>query len=148
MIAFALPPLPEEPPVSQIPPLDGLNASYTPAQIRRNRLILIGLVLVVAGMVVFWALGPYDTKDQSATLKAGDCFENIGTDKEAKTKKLDCTDPHADYKVLKMDKNAVVDTLACSDVPGTTGSLTQSGSGKWFVVCFKANDESSEGSKK
>lgn len=79
-------------------------------------------------MVAFWAFGPYDTKDQSATLKRGDCFQNIGTDKEAKTKKLDCTDPHADYKVLKMDKDSVVDTFSCSDVQGTTGSLTQSGS--------------------
>ncbi|MFI9249371.1 hypothetical protein [Streptomyces sp. NPDC053069] len=122
-------------------PMPPPNASYTPAQIRRNRLILLGLVLAVAGMVVFWALGPYDTKDQSATLKAGDCFQNIGTDKDAKAKKLDCTDPHADYKVLKMNEDAVVDTLACSDVPGTTGSLTQSGAGKWFVVCFKENDE-------
>ncbi|MEU8030998.1 hypothetical protein AB0C13_20540 [Streptomyces sp. NPDC049099] len=124
--------------MSHMPPP---NASYTPAQIRRNRLILLGLVLAVAGMVVFWALGPYDTKDQSATLKAGDCFRNVGTDKDAKAKKLDCTDAHADYKVLKMNEDAVVDTLACSDVPGTTGSLTQSGAGKWFVVCFKENDE-------
>ncbi|MFI9781465.1 hypothetical protein ACIHCV_43895 [Streptomyces sp. NPDC051956] len=127
--------------MSQIPPLGDPNASYTSAQIRRNRLIFLGLVLALAGMVTFWALGPYDTKDQSATLKAGDCFQNIGTDKEAKTKKLDCTDPHADYKVLKMDKDGVVDTFSCSDVPGTTGSLTQSGSGNWFVVCFKENDE-------
>ncbi|MFF9765165.1 hypothetical protein ACF1GT_00775 [Streptomyces sp. NPDC014636] len=125
--------------MSQVPPLRG--SSYTPEQIRRNRLIFLGLVLVLAGLVAFCTLGPYDTKDQSATLKAGDCFQNIGTEKQAKTKKLDCTDPHADYKVLKMDENAVVDTLSCSDVPGTTGSLTQSGSGDWFVVCFKDNDE-------
>lgn len=127
--------------MSQTPPRSGLDASYTSAQIRRNRLIFLGVVLVLAGMVAFWALGPYDTKDQSATLRAGDCFQNIGTDKEAKTKKLDCTDPHADYKVLKMVKDAVVDTFACSDVPGTTGSLTQSDPGNWFVVCFKDNDE-------
>lgn len=129
--------------MSQVPPLGGLNASYTSAQIRRNRLVFLGLVLVLAGIVAFWAFGPYGTKDQSATLKAGDCFQNIGTDKQAKTKKLDCTDPHADYKVLKMDKNAVVDTFACSDVPGTTGSLTQVGAEKWFVVCFKENDAKS-----
>ncbi|MEU2714224.1 hypothetical protein [Streptomyces sp. NPDC007205] len=127
--------------MSHIPPQGGLNGSHTPEQIRRNRLVFLGLVLVVAGLVAFWALGPYDTKDQSSTLKAGDCFQNIGTDKEAKTKKLDCTDPHADYKVLKMNKGAVVDTLACSDVPGTTGSLTQSDPPNWFVVCFKKNDE-------
>ncbi|MFI1069572.1 hypothetical protein [Streptomyces puniciscabiei] len=127
--------------MSQTPPRSGLDASYTSAQIRRNRLIFLGVVLVLAGMVAFWALGPYDTKDQSATLRAGDCFQNIGTDKEAKAKKLDCTDPHADYKVLKMVKDAVVDTFACSDVPGTTGSLTQSDPGNWFVVCFKDNEE-------
>lgn len=127
--------------MSQTPPRSGLDASYTSAQIRRNRLIFLGVVLVLAGMVAFWALGPYDTKDQSATLRAGDCFQNIGTDKQAETKKLDCTDPHADYKVLKMVKDAVVDTFACSDVPGTTGSLTQSDPGNWFVVCFKDNDE-------
>ncbi|MFJ9818643.1 hypothetical protein ACIRU3_25975 [Streptomyces sp. NPDC101151] len=127
--------------MSQLPSLGGLKSSYTPTQIRRNRLIFLGLVLVLVGMVAFYVLGPYDTKDDSATLKAGDCFQNIGTDKEAKTKKLDCTDPHADYKVLKMDEDGVVDTFSCSDVPGTTGSLTQSGPGKWFVVCFKENDE-------
>ena len=118
-----------------------MNASYTPEQIRRNRLIFLGVLLVIAGLVAFVTLGPHDTKDQSATLKAGDCFQNIGTDKEAKAKKLDCTDPHADYKVLKMDKNGVVDTFSCSDVPGTTGSLTQMGPGGSFVVCFKGNDE-------
>ncbi|WP_330460473.1 hypothetical protein OIB37_28510 [Streptomyces sp. NBC_00820] len=130
--------------MSQPPPLGGPNATHTPAQIRRNRLIFLAVVLVLAGMVTFSALGPYDTEDQSATLKAGDCFQNVGTDKAAKTKKLDCADPHADYKVLKMVENAVVDTLACSDVPGTTGSLTRSGSGKWFVVCFEDNDEKGE----
>ncbi len=127
--------------MSQIPPQGGPNASYTPAQIRRNRLVFLGLVLVIAGLVAFVVLGPHDTKDQSATLKAGDCFQNIGTDKEAKTKKLACTDPHADYKVLKMDKDGVVDTFSCSDVPGTTGSLTQMGPRGSFVVCFKENHE-------
>ncbi|MDF3302474.1 LppU/SCO3897 family protein [Streptomyces tropicalis] len=127
--------------VSQLPPLGGSNASYTQAQIRRNRLVLLAVLLVLAGLVAFSVFGPHDPKDQSATLKAGDCFQNIGTDKEAKARKLDCTDPHADYKVLKMDKDAVVDTLSCSDVPGTTGSLTQSDPGHWFVVCFKDNDE-------
>ncbi|MFB7502969.1 LppU/SCO3897 family protein [Streptomyces broussonetiae] len=127
--------------MSQVPPLGGLNASYTSAQIRRNRLILLGVVLVLAGLVAFWAFGPHDAKDQSATLKAGDCFQNLGTDKEARIKKLGCTDPHADYKVLKMDKDAVVDTLSCSDAPGTTGSLTQSSPGHWFVVCFENNDD-------
>ncbi|MEV6840521.1 hypothetical protein AB0N17_39585 [Streptomyces sp. NPDC051133] len=126
--------------MSHIPPLGGPNASYTSAQIRRNRLIFLGVVLVLAGLVAFCVWGPRDTKDQSATLKAGDCFENVGTDKAAKAEKLDCTDPHADYKVLKMDKNGVVDTFSCSDVPGTTGSLTQSGPGN-FVICFKNNDE-------
>ncbi|MEU6507606.1 hypothetical protein [Streptomyces sp. NPDC046942] len=127
--------------MSHIQPHGGMNASYTPEQIRRNRRIFLGLLLVVAGLVAFVTLGPHDTKDQSATLKAGDCFQNIGTDKEAKAKKLDCTDPHADYKVLKMDKNGVVDTFSCSDVPGTTGSLTQMGAGGSFVVCFKENGE-------
>lgn len=127
--------------MSQTPLQGGMKASYTPEQIRRNRLIFLALVLVIAGLVAFVTLGPHDTKDQSATLKAGDCFQNIGTDKEAKTKKLDCTDPHADYKVLKMDKEGVVDTFSCSDVPGTTGSLTQLGPGGSFVVCFKENDE-------
>ncbi|MFF1357872.1 hypothetical protein [Streptomyces sp. NPDC058297] len=127
--------------MSNLPPLGDPTASYTAAQIRRNRLVLLGLVLVLAGLVALWAFGPSDTKDESTSLTAGDCFQNIGTDKQAKTKKLDCTDPHADYKVLKMDKDGVVDTFSCSDVPGTTGSLTQSGAGDSFVVCFKENDE-------
>lgn len=127
--------------MSRIPSQGGLNASYTPEQIRRNRRIFLGLLLVIAGLVAFVVFGPHDTKDQSATLKAGDCFQNIGTNKAAKAKKLDCTDPHADYKVLKMDKDGVVDTFSCSDVPGTTGSLTEMGAGGSFVVCFKENDE-------
>jgi hypothetical protein len=126
--------------VSQIAPQGGPTASYTPAQIRRNRRIFLGVILVIAGMTAFVVLGPHDSKDQSATLKAGDCFQNIGTDKAAKAKKLDCTDPHADYKVLKMDKDGVVDTFSCSDVPGTTGSLTEMGAGGSFVICFKEND--------
>ncbi|MCX3063441.1 LppU/SCO3897 family protein [Streptomyces beihaiensis] len=132
--------------MSQLPPQGSPNASYTPKQIRRNRLIFFGLVLVLAGLVAFTVWGPRDTKDDSATLKAGDCFQNVGTDKDAKAKKLECTDPHADYKVLKMDMNGVVDTISCSDVPGTTGSLTQSGGGgKWYVVCFKDNAEKGKG---
>ncbi|MEU6662010.1 hypothetical protein [Streptomyces sp. NPDC046821] len=126
--------------MSQIPPLGGPNASYTASQIRRNRLIFLGLVVVVAGMLALWAFGPEETKDQSASLKAGDCFQNIGTSDNAMTKKLDCTDPHADYKVLKMDKKGVVDTFSCADVPGTTGSLTQTAAEDFFVVCFKANE--------
>ncbi|MES9520742.1 LppU/SCO3897 family protein [Streptomyces capoamus] len=127
--------------MSHTPPLGGPTTSYTPAQIRRNRLIFLGVVLVLAGLVAFVTLGPHDTKDQSATLHAGDCFQNVGTDKQAKAKKLDCTDPHADYKVLKMDKGGVVDTFSCSGVPGTTGSLTQMGAEGSFVVCFKENDD-------
>ncbi|RVU22965.1 hypothetical protein EOT10_21100 [Streptomyces antnestii] len=127
--------------MSELPPLGVPTASYSSAQIRRNRLIFLGVVLVLVGLVALWAFGPSDTKDQSASLKAGDCFQNVGTDKAAKAEKLDCTDPHADYKVLKMDKKGVVDTFSCSGVPGTTGSLTQSGAGDWFVVCFKDNDE-------
>lgn len=127
--------------MSQVPPQSGPNVSYTPAQIRRNRLILLGLVVAVAGLVAFSAFGPRDAKDQSAALKVGDCFENIGTNKAAKARKLDCADPHADYKVLKMDKNGIVDTFSCSDVPGTTGSLTETGPDDSFVVCFKENDE-------
>ncbi|MEU9403615.1 hypothetical protein [Streptomyces sp. NPDC048242] len=127
--------------MSQLPSSGGLNASRTPEQIRRNRLIFLAVLLVLAGLVTFSALGPYDTKDQSAKLKPGDCFQNTGTKENAKAEKLDCTDPHADYKVLKMDKDAVVDTFACSDVPDTTGSLTQVAAKEWFVVCFKENDE-------
>ncbi|MET9364244.1 hypothetical protein ABZX93_25490 [Streptomyces sp. NPDC006632] len=127
--------------MSQLPPLGGPSVSYSPAQIRRNRLILLGLVIAVVGMVAFSVWGPRDAKDQSASLKVGDCFRNVGTDDHAKTEKLDCTDPDARYKVLKMDENGVVDTFSCSDTPGTTGSLTQSGTGDWFVVCFKDNDE-------
>ncbi|MEW2134382.1 hypothetical protein [Streptomyces sp. NPDC005435] len=118
----------------------GPNASHTPEQIRRNRLIFLAVLVVLAGLVAFVSLGPYDKKDQSATLKAGDCFQNVGTAKNAKAEKLDCTDPHADYKVLKREKDAVVDTFACSGVPGTTGSLTQVAKDS-FVVCFKKNDQ-------
>ena len=127
--------------MSQVPLQSGPNTSHTPAQIRRNRLILLGLVVVLAGLVAFTVFGPHDAKDQSATLKAGDCFRNIGTDKAAKAKKLDCGDPGADYKVLKMDKNGVVDTFSCDGVPGTTGSLTEVDAKDTFVVCFKDNDE-------
>jgi hypothetical protein len=108
-------------------------------------MIFFGLLLVLAGLLGFWAFGPKETKDQSATLKAGDCFENTGTEKAASAHKLDCADPHADYKVLKMDKAGVVDVFSCEGVTGTTGSLTQNGADGSFVVCFENNPAKNKG---
>jgi hypothetical protein len=106
-------------------------------RLRRGRLVLLGLVVVVAGLVAFSVFGPHDQKDDAPALKAGDCFQNTGTDKEPEAKKLACGDSAAQYKVLKTIKGGVT-SLACSDVVGATGALTQVGA-ESFVVCFKEN---------
>ncbi|WP_160310913.1 hypothetical protein [Streptomyces sp. 150FB] len=106
-------------------------------RLRRGRLVLLGLVVVVVGLVAFSVFGPHDQKDGAPVLKAGDCFQNTGTDKEPEAKKLACGDSAAQYKVLKSIKGGVT-SLACSDVAGTTGALTQVGA-ESFVVCFEAN---------
>ncbi|MFD9224726.1 hypothetical protein ACFYXH_20910 [Streptomyces sp. NPDC002730] len=122
--------------MSATPPLHEPIALVTDAPRKRNRLVLLGLVVVLAGLVAFSVFGPHDSKDDAGTLKAGDCFQNTGTTETPEVKKLGCTDAHADYTVLKTVKDAVSGTLACSDVTGATGSLTQVGA-ESFVVCFK-----------
>ncbi|MEW2085977.1 hypothetical protein [Streptomyces sp. NPDC005283] len=121
--------------MSAIPPLQDPIASVTDAGRKRNRLILLGLVVVLAGLVAFSVFGPHDSTDDVGTLKAGDCFQNTGTTETPEVKKLGCTAAHADYTVLKTFKDAVTG-LVCSDVTGATGSLTQVGA-ESFVVCFK-----------
>ncbi|MET7622383.1 hypothetical protein [Streptomyces sp. NPDC005408] len=123
--------------MSAIPPLNDPLASTSDAHRKRNRLVLLGLVVVVAGLGAFSVFGPHDSKGDAETLKAGDCFQNTGTSNDAEVEKRGCTDSRADYKVLKTVKDGVTG-LACSDVTGATGSLTQVGA-ESFVVCFKDN---------
>lgn len=106
-------------------------------RLRRGRFVLLGLVVVVAGLVAFSVFGPHDQKDDAPALKAGDCFQNTGTDKEPEARKVACGDSAARYQVLKSVKGGVT-SLACSDVAGATGALTQVGA-ESFVVCFKEN---------
>ncbi|UNZ21314.1 hypothetical protein [Streptomyces sp. 891-h] len=79
-------------------------------------------------------------KDDTEELEAGDCFRNNGTKEKPETERLSCSDSGAEYKVIK-----VVDgftSLVCSDVKGTTGTLSQHGlatGDESFVICFRDN---------
>ncbi|KOT89997.1 hypothetical protein ADK86_27360 [Streptomyces sp. NRRL F-5755] len=124
--------------MSALPSLPAPDASVTPANRTRGRLVLLGLILIVVGVVAAAVFLPEDASDEAATLQAGECFQNTGTTKDPEVNKLGCTDSHADYKVLKTIKGGVSGTLECADVRGATGSLTQVGT-ESFVVCFADN---------
>ncbi|MEW2578871.1 LppU/SCO3897 family protein [Streptomyces syringium] len=98
-------------------------------------------MLVAVCVAAFFINRQFMTEDDHAKVAAGDCFENSGTAEKPRIKKRDCGDPKADYKVLKKIDGGVT-SLACSDVEGSTGALTQVNFGKaseTFAVCFQSN---------
>lgn len=107
-------------------------------RVKRNGRLFVAAILAVMSAVALQFFGPHSSDTDPSTLKAGDCFKKTGSEDDQTVEKLDCGDPDAGYKVVKMDKDAVVDTFACQDAPGTTGSLTQAGA-ESFVICFKKN---------
>lgn len=107
-------------------------------RIKRNGWLFLAMVLALTSAVAISLFGPHSSDSDPSTLKAGDCFKKTGSKDDQTVEKLDCGDSDAGYQVVKMDKDAVVDTFACQDAPGATGSLTQVGA-ESFVICFKKN---------
>ncbi|GGR11137.1 hypothetical protein WEB32_04985 [Streptomyces netropsis] len=121
--------------MTTLPPLgDSLQPDH-----RLRRIWMFVGVAVVVCVAAFLINGQFTTEDDHTKVAAGDCFENTGSDKEPRIKKRDCGDPQAEYKALKKLDGAVTG-LACSDVEGATGALTQiSYDKKSFVVCYTSN---------
>ncbi|MBB4892512.1 hypothetical protein FHS39_001523 [Streptomyces olivoverticillatus] len=105
---------------------------------RLRRLWIFAGVLVGVCVAAFFINRQFITDDDHTTVTAGDCFENTGTTKNPEIRKRDCGDPKADYKVLKKLEDTYFTPFACSDVEGSTGALSQTGT-KPFVVCFTGN---------
>ncbi|MGW5017337.1 LppU/SCO3897 family protein [Streptomyces cacaoi] len=124
--------------MSTLPPLPGPESgAHRLLKARRRLLVYVAslAVVVVAGIGIKALM-----KDDTEALKAGDCFRNNGTEDEPETERLDCSDKNAEYKVIKVVEDGVT-SLACSDVPGSTGALSQFGTRageKTFAICFRA----------
>ncbi|UXY28664.1 LppU/SCO3897 family protein [Streptomyces sp. HUAS TT20] len=95
--------------------------------------IIVGLIVVAGG----WYLN--HNNDDAKKLAVGDCLTNNGTDSDVKVKQLDCSDPKADYKVLKKDGSTSVSTIACQSVKGTTAALEWKEGSDSFVLCLGDN---------
>lgn len=92
------------------------------------------------GALVLKFSGPYSSDTEASTLKAGDCFTKSGPKDDQSVERRDCGDADAGYRVVKVDRDAMVDTFARQDAPGTTGTLTRTGGdAESFVICFKKN---------
>ncbi|MGX8903942.1 LppU/SCO3897 family protein [Streptomyces netropsis] len=117
-----------------------MDDSLQPDNSLRRIWMFVG-VLVVVCVSAFLINRQFMTEDDHTKVAAGDCFENSGTAEKPRIKKRDCGDPKAEYKALKKIDGAVT-SLACSDVEGTTGALTQISFDKAsesFAVCYKSN---------
>ncbi|MEF3119398.1 hypothetical protein [Streptomyces chrestomyceticus] len=127
--------------MSELPPsyvLAGPSDAAADVHHRRSRLLFVGMFVVLAGLLALaWFLRADKTGD-AASLRQGDCFKNTGTTEKPRPEKLSCTEPGADYSVVKVVKGGVSATLECSGVPGTVGAFSQVGSDS-FVVCFGDN---------
>ncbi len=112
-----------------------LDDSARAARLRRAW-ILIGVLVVV--VVSATLLNRHFAGDNDvAQLKAGDCFQKTGSEDDPGVKQLGCGDSHARYRVLKRLDDEVTG-LACSDVKGSTGSISAAGA-ESYVVCFARN---------
>ncbi|MGW7403073.1 LppU/SCO3897 family protein [Streptomyces sp. NPDC054833] len=94
--------------------------------------LIVGLIVVAGG----WYL---NHNDPAKKLAVGDCLTNKGTDTDVKVEQLDCSDPKADYKVLKKDGSTSVSQIACQAVKGTTAALEWKEGSDSFVLCLGDN---------
>ena len=91
------------------------------------------LVLLAGGSYV------YDHMTGAAdTAKAGDCVQNKGTESDPDVKVIDCTDPKAEFKVLKTLDSSNMDD--CDHVPGDVAAYSETGGNSSdLVLCLGKN---------
>ncbi|MGW1171504.1 LppU/SCO3897 family protein, partial [Streptomyces sp. NPDC002550] len=98
----------------------------------RIAIIVVGLIAAAGGY-----LGSHS--DDTQKLAVGDCLTNKGTAKDPNIEQLDCSDPKADYKVLKKDGSTSLAMLACQSVQGTTAAISWREGSDSFVLCLGDN---------
>ncbi|MFJ9847069.1 hypothetical protein ACIRYZ_42915 [Kitasatospora sp. NPDC101155] len=96
-------------------------------------LILSGL-LVVGLVVAAFAFGWFSGAPASA--KVGDCVQNKGTDRDPDVRVLACSDPNAQYKVLKSEPYGK--PIACFGVPGVVANYYETGT-EHVLLCLGEN---------
>ncbi|MFC1420949.1 LppU/SCO3897 family protein [Streptacidiphilus cavernicola] len=107
---------------------------------KRRRSLLIRLAVIVVGLIVVGGGSYiYDHMTGAAdTAKAGDCVQNKGTESNPDVKVIGCTDPKAEFKVLKTLSGSNMDD--CNSVPGLVAAYSQSGGrGSDLVLCLGKN---------
>ncbi|MEV5873885.1 hypothetical protein AB0L75_06560 [Streptomyces sp. NPDC052101] len=94
--------------------------------------IVVGLIVIAGG----WY---FNHDDDTKKLAVGDCLTNKGSNDHPQIEQLNCSDPKADYKVLKKDGGTSLAMLACQSVTGTTAAITWKEGSDSFVLCLGNN---------
>lgn len=114
-------------------------AAVPPQRPKRNVKLYVRIAIIVVGLIA--AAGGYlgSHSDDTQKLAVGDCLTNKGTAKDPNIEQLDCSDPKADYKVLKKDGSTSLAMLACQSVQGTTAAISWREGSDSFVLCLGDN---------
>jgi hypothetical protein len=94
--------------------------------------IVVGLIVIAGG----WY---FHNSDDTTKLAVGDCLTNKGSSSSPDIQQLDCSNPKADYKVLKKDGGTSLSQLACQSVQGTTAAIEWKEGSDSFVLCLGDN---------
>ncbi|MEU8971311.1 hypothetical protein AB0D11_18915 [Streptomyces monashensis] len=114
-------------------------APVPPQQPKRGVRQYIRIIGAIVSLIVI-AGGWYLNKtDDTQKLAVGDCLTNNGSSKDPKIEKLGCSDPKADYKVLKKDGSTSMAMFACQSVQGTTAAIEWKEGSDSFVLCLGNN---------
>ena len=98
----------------------------------RNIAIRLGVLVILAGG---WFA--YDQISGGAdTASTGDCVQNKGTESSPDVHVIKCSDPKAEFKVLKTADTS--DTSSCDSVPGVVATYTESGRDS-LLLCLGKN---------
>lgn len=98
----------------------------------RKLLRVVGLLVAVAIAVGFYFFNKSDTE----TSAVGDCFENTGSDFNAKMEKVDCGASSAEYEVVSKHEDTT-DQKKC-DLDAGQAAYTETVNGKAsLLLCLK-----------
>lgn len=100
--------------------------------VNKKVLRLIGFVVVIAIAAGFYFFNKSDTE----TSAVGDCFENTGSDFNAKMKKVECSATNAEYEVVSKHEDTTDDSKC--DLDSGQAAYTETVNGKAsLLLCLK-----------
>ncbi|MGW2421303.1 LppU/SCO3897 family protein [Streptomyces sp. NPDC001709] len=114
-------------------------APVPPQRPKRSARQKLRTVAAIVGAIVIVGGWYFNHEDDAKKLAVGDCLTNKGSNDNPDIKQLDCSDPKADYKVLKKDNGTSLAMLACQGVSGTTAAVTWKEGSDSFVLCLGKN---------